>query len=63
MLPPRTRRIFEELGWTEQWVKKGKLEGRLETACAMLSEGDSLEKISRGTGISRRTLKAKLAAQ
>jgi hypothetical protein len=83
MLKPRTRKIFEELGWTEQWIKKGELKGRkegrkegelkgiekgelkgkLEDARAMLAEGDSLEKISRVTGISRRTLKTKLAAQ
>ena len=79
----RTRKIFEELGWAEQWrknaFKEGKLEGfekgrlegiekgiekgKLETARAMFAEGDSLEKISRVTGISKRTLKAKLSVQ
>ena len=48
-------------------IEKGRLEGiekgRWETARAMFAEGDSLEKIARVTGISRRTLKAKLAAQ
>jgi len=75
MLTPRTRKIFEELGWGEKWrkegelrgIKKGRLEGelkgRLETARAMLADGFTLEKISSLTGISRRTLKAKLAAQ
>jgi len=67
MLKPKTRKIFEELGWTEQWRKegelKGKLEGKLETARAMFAEGDKIEKIARVTGISRRTLKADLAAQ
>ena len=75
----RTRKMFEELGWAEQWrknafkkgklegIEKGKLEGiekgKLEAARVMLAEGDSLEKISRVTGISKRTLKAKLSAQ
>jgi len=71
----RTRKMFEELGWAEQWRKKarlegrkegeleGKLEGKLEDARAMFAEGDSIEKISRVTGISKRTLKTKLPAQ
>jgi len=83
----RTLKIFEELGWMEQWrknaIKKGRMEGRLEgelkgrlegelkgiekgkleTARAMFAEGDSLAKIARVTGISRRTLKAKLSTQ
>jgi len=79
MLTARTRKILEEIGWAEQWRKnarlegrkegklegrkEGKLEGKLETARAMFAEGDSLAKIARVTGISRRTLKAKLPAQ
>ena len=70
-LTPRTCKILEEIGWGEKWRKKGRLEGikegelrgRLETARAMLADGFTLEKISRLTGISRRTLKAKLAVQ
>jgi len=63
----RTVKIFEELGWTEQWIKTGIETGikknRWETAMAMFAEGDSIEKISRVTGLSRRALKAKLSAQ
>ena len=44
-------------------IEKGIEKGRWETARAMFAEGDSLEKIARVTGISRRTLKAKLAVQ
>ena len=65
MLTARTRKILEEIGWAEQWSKKsrleGKLEGKLEDARAMLAEGDSLTKIARVTGISLKTLKAKLS--
>ena len=47
--------------------KEGRLEGieegKLEAAKAMFAEGDSIEKIARVIGISRRTLKAKLSAQ
>ena len=71
MLNARTRKIFEELGWTEQWrknafkegIKEGVEKGKFEAARAMFAEGDSLEKIARVTGISRRTLKAKLSTQ
>jgi predicted transposase/invertase (TIGR01784 family) len=30
MLTARTRKIFEEIGWMEQWRQKATLEGRLE---------------------------------
>jgi len=64
MLTARTRKIIEEIGWGEKWRQKGRkegeLKGKLETAQAMLKEGDSLERIARITGISQRTLKAKL---
>ena len=70
-LTPRTCKILEKIGWADKWRKnarlegllEGRLEGKLETARAMFAEGDNLAKISRVTGISRRTLKAKLAAQ
>jgi hypothetical protein len=85
MLTARTRKIIEEIGWGEEWRRKGELKGRqegelkgrqegrlegrqegelkgkLETARAMFTEGDSIEKIARVTGISRKTLKAKLS--
>ena len=63
MLSPNTRKNLEAAGWGDQWRNEGKLEGKLEAARAMFAEGDSIEKIARVTGISRRTLKAKLAAQ
>ena len=47
----------------KEGMLEGRKEGKLETAKAMLAEGDSLEKIARVTGISRRTLKTKLAAE
>ena len=61
------REIFEETGWSEEWIKKGelkgKLEGKLETAQAMFEDGDSFEKIARVTKIPLETLKEKIAIQ
>ena len=45
----------------EEGLAKGMEKGKLETARAMFMEGDSLEKIARVTGISQKTLKAKLS--
>jgi len=47
----------------KEGIKKGKLKGHLEVARNMLAEGYSPDKIARITGISKRTLKSKLAAQ
>jgi hypothetical protein len=71
MLTARTIKIFEEIGWTEQWIKKGRLEGelkgiekgKLEDARAMFAEGDSFEKIARITKIPLKRLKKELQAQ
>ena len=41
--------------------QEGRKEGKLEAARAMFAEGDSFDKIARVTGISQRTLKAKLS--
>ena len=76
MLTAGMRKTLEEIGLGEIWRQEGKLEGRqegerkgerkgrlegkLEDAQAMFAEGDSLEKIARITGISRKTLKAAL---
>ena len=45
----------------EKGIEKGFEKGKLETARAMFTEGDSLEKIARVTGISQETLKAELS--
>ena len=52
-------KTFEELGWAEKWVEKGKL----EDARAMFAEGDSIEKISRITKIPLNTLKEEFSIQ
>jgi len=68
----RTLKIFEELGYLEQWrknaieeglkegLKEGELKGRLKIARAMFAEGDSLAKIARVTEIPIKRLKKEL---
>jgi len=43
--------------------QEGRQEGKMEAARAMFAEGDSMDKISRVTGISPRTLKTKLSGK
>jgi hypothetical protein len=63
MLTAEICKTFEELGWTEKWMESGELKGKLEDACAMFAEGDSIEKIARITKLPLDTLKENLAVQ
>jgi len=47
----------------EVWFEEGIEKGKLETVRAMFADGDSLEKISRNTGMVLDTLKEKLLVQ
>jgi len=51
----------DEISMLDDAREEGMEKGKLETARAMFMEGDSLEKIARVTGISQKTLKAKLS--
>jgi len=59
----RTLKIFEELGYLEQWRKNAIEEGKLEAARAMFAEGIKIEVISRVTEFPIKRLKKELKAQ
>ena len=71
MLSAEICKTFEELGWSEKWLMKGREEGiekgiekgKLEDARAMFAEGFDLETIFRITKIPLDTLKNELLVQ